>query len=293
MRRVALISITTGLLALPLGAGAGQLVQAVPQEDRTYEVEVVSSDAASRTLTIRSDTGTSTMLVDADALRSLQGLQPGHKVTITVRNAATGQQEAITAIVNGTLRSQPGEAGSRTTVLPGTAVRTTTTVYRREVGTPVELSGFDRGTRTITLRNGAKEQAFVLASDVPFELDELAPGQRALLSWRFNRDGKPEAVIRVTPASVTATRTTTTTTVSEPQSEPQTFTRTEVVRRPPGPVEVVSVDPRLRTLTVRGEDGDQTVVVDERALTSLGQLKPGDSILLAWGDERVVVITKR
>jgi hypothetical protein len=160
------------------------------------------------------------------------------------------------------------------------ATTTTTTTYRRVVGTPVEVRAFDRGSRTITVLNGDKQQSFVIAGDAPVQLDELAPGQLALLSWRFNRDGKAEAIIRVTPATVAL-------------ASPQTLTRTKVVRTP-GPVEVIAVDRDAGTLTIRDErGGSQTVPVHDLALVSLGDLKPGDSVLLSWGDDRVLVITSK
>src|SRR5262245_44166445 len=106
MQRLALIA-ALAVLARPAGA---QTIR-VDGQDSKYNVEVVGSDVGARTLTIRSDSGTATMLVDAAALNGLQGLQPGNHITITVRNASTGQQEAITAIVNGSLRS-PVPAGT-------------------------------------------------------------------------------------------------------------------------------------------------------------------------------------
>jgi hypothetical protein len=270
MSKLFLIAVSASLAALPRATGAQIAVgAATTQQERTFDVEVLSSDPDARTLTIRSDTGAATLLVDEAALRGLQGLQPGSRVTITVRNSATGQQEAITTIVSGTLSSRPG-----------TAVQTSTTTYRRVVGTPVKVSALDRGTRTITVLDGERQQSFVVAADAAPELDSLAPGQQALLSWRFNRDGKAEAVIRVAPSTVSL-------------ASPRMVTRT-VVDRAGGPFQVMSVDRGARLLTIRDEDGaSQTVLVDEGALPTLGDLNAGDSVLLSWGDDRVLVITRQ
>ena len=47
-------------------------------------------------------------------------------------------------------------------------------------------------------------------------------------------------------------------------------------------------------LTVRdGNGASQTVLVDEGALVTLGDLNAGDSVLLSWGDDRVLVITRQ
>jgi hypothetical protein len=167
-----------------------------------------------------------------------------------------------------TLRVQPA---------PGAVVTTTTTVHR-SVGAPVEVRAVDRVSRTVTVvRDGDAEQVFAIAADA---LDELAPGQQALLSWRFNRQGKAEAIIRVAPAGAVA-------------ASAETTSRMEPARAR-GPVVVLSTDPQARTLTIRGEgDASQTVRVDELALVSLLELQPGDSVLLSWGGERVIVITKK
>jgi hypothetical protein len=156
-------------------------------------------------------------------------------------------------------------------------VRTTTTV-RRTVGTPVEVRSIDPGTRTIVVRNGAKDQAFVI-DEAGLDFDALAPGQQVLLSWRFDRDGKPEAIIRVTPAGAF-------------KANAAAVVRTEAVRAA-GPVEVISTDPAAGTLTIREGGKSRTVLVDELALVGLPDLRPGDDVLLSWGGDRVIVITKQ
>jgi hypothetical protein len=167
-----------------------------------------------------------------------------------------------------TLRVQPA---------PGAVVTTTTTV-RRSIGSPVEVRAVDRDARTVTVvRNGNAEQVFAIAADA---LDELAPGQQALLSWRFNREGKAEAIIRVAPAGAVA-------------ASAEATARTELTRAS-GPVVVIATDPQARTLTVRGEgDASQTLPVDELALVSLLELEPGDSVRLTWGGDSVIVIAKK
>jgi hypothetical protein len=166
----------------------------------------------------------------------------------------------------------------REVATPG-AVVTTTTIVRRSVGSPVEVRAVDRDSRTVTVvQNGNAEHVFAIAADA---LDELAPGQQALLSWRFNREGKAEAIIRVTPAAAIA-------------AASADFTARTAPARAPGPVVVISTDPEARTLTIRGEgEVSQTVPVDELALVSLLELRPGDSVLLSWGGDRVIVITRK
>src|SRR5262245_10517143 len=78
-----------------------------------------------------------------------------------------------------------------------TTVETTTTTYRRVVGTPVEVRAFDPATRTLVVLNGDRQQSFVVSAGAAGELATLAPGQQAFLSWRFDREGRAEAILRI------------------------------------------------------------------------------------------------
>jgi hypothetical protein len=263
-------------------------------QDQRLDVEVVSANPSAQTLTIRSDAGTSTMLVDAAALRSLEGLQPGNRITIMVRDAATGKSQAIAAIVNGTVgapSTPPMATGVSTPAVAFTprgetmplADGSTTTVVRKETGLAVELRSFDRTARTITVRNGDRDQVFSIDEGAAVNFDELAPGQKVLLSWRFNKAAQPEAIVRIAPAG------TTTSTLAATTNVP----RGPIVRVS-GPVEVIAADPVGRTLTIRGDRNENhTVLVSEDAALSLRELRAGDTVLLSWGDDSVVVISKK
>jgi hypothetical protein len=231
------------------------------------------------------------MQVDTGALRSLEGLQPGNRITITVRDAATGKSQAIAAIVNGTVGSGAATssppAASATAFVPradaGGADGSSTTVIRRETGLAVELRAVDRAARTITVRNGDKDQVFSIDEAAAVNFDELAPGQKVLLSWRFNKAAQPEAIVRITPAGTTTSTVAATTNVAHGP-----------VVRVSGPVEVVAADPVAKTLTIRGDRNENhTVLVADDAVLSLRELRAGDTVLLSWGDDSVVVISKK
>jgi hypothetical protein len=276
MRLLALVSAGVCLLTTSLvGFVAGTQDPGDPQEKR-YEVEVVSADPSARTLTIRSDAGTSTLLVGVDALRSLEGLTPGDRISISVQDPATGQSRAISATVDGAARAR----GAADTA-PAPTVRKITTVTWLGSGDPVEFRSWDPVTRRLTVRAEGQDQVFVIDRDADVDFDTLVPGQQVLLSWRFNKAGKAEAVIRTLPLRATAVR-----------SDPIGLKTAPVRMR--GPVEVVSTNPGSRTLRVRDEHGLVVALpVDEKAVVSLEAVKAGDLILLSWRNDRVTLITRK
>src|SRR5262249_25321405 len=77
------------LIGLWAGSVLAADVQVLRPGERSYVVEVVSTDAATKTLTVRSDAGSSTLAVDEPALGNLQRLQPGDTITISVRAPVT------------------------------------------------------------------------------------------------------------------------------------------------------------------------------------------------------------
>ena len=114
------------------------------------------------------------------------------------------------------------------------------------------------------------KRVFAVDGKTMLSFNDLKPGQNVLLSYRFDREGKTEAVVRVTPA---------------PTLPP--------VRLETGnAVEVVSTDLSAKTLTVLREGGErQTLLVDDSAV-GLNELKTGESILVTLKDGKVAVITR-
>ncbi len=62
------------------------------------EAEVVSADAAAKTLTIKGDAGDKTVPVEGAAVAELKNVKPGEKVKLTCRDNAAGEHQAITKI---------------------------------------------------------------------------------------------------------------------------------------------------------------------------------------------------
>jgi translation initiation factor IF-1 len=69
-------------------------------ESRDVKGTVVSMDAASNTLTIKSDDGATTAAkVEGNASATLGTLHSGDKITVTMKDGANGEPAAVTAIV--------------------------------------------------------------------------------------------------------------------------------------------------------------------------------------------------
>jgi uncharacterized protein YndB with AHSA1/START domain len=274
------------LLVLALaGPGAADEKVALEGGQKTYTVEVVSADTSARTLTVRSGAGTSTLRVDQGALDGLRDVKPGDKITITLRDEATGRRQMVSAVVSGTISGTPG-AVAPSGEAP-VSVRAERTVVLKQAGTAVELLSLDPATRRlVVVGDGGAKQVLNVDEKTLLSLADVKPGQRLFVSYRFDRDGKPEAVVRVGAARVTTTITTTTPTASAPTAPSVTLEG--------GTVEVVSTDPLTRRLKIRTEAGDQrTLVVDDMALVDLQALKPGDTALLTLEGDRVLVITRK
>ena len=102
---------------------------------------------------------------------------------------------AIVAVTVG-LASAAGVSAqtvSRESVVVSRSTQQSRTWY--EAGTPVELHDVDRAART--LRVAGIDQTLVVERGADAGFDALATGAPVLLSWRFNRDAQPEAVLRV------------------------------------------------------------------------------------------------
>ena len=207
---------------------------------------MISADPSARTLTVRDDSGPSTLLVEDPAMGTLRTVRPGDRITISTRDEYTGHRRAVTAIVSGTASSGYTER-------------------------PAELVSLDPDTRRVTvIGEGGERQVFRVDDRTVLSLSDAAPGRKLLVSYRYDRDGRPEAIVRVASA-------------------------TPVVRLDDGSaVEVISANPAANTLTIRTDRGGRrTLVVDDRAAIALKDLRAGDSVVLGLQDDRVMVISRK
>jgi hypothetical protein len=88
------------LLAVAGIASAAQTTAPAKPMTKTHVVqaEVVSTDVAAKTITIKTDQGESTAKVEGAALTSLKSLKAGEKVKATCRDNEKGEHQAITHI---------------------------------------------------------------------------------------------------------------------------------------------------------------------------------------------------
>jgi hypothetical protein len=89
------------LLAVAGIAAAAQAKAPAKPMTKTHVVqaEVVSTDVAAKTITIKTEQGESTAKVEGAALTSLKTLKAGEKVKLTCRDNEKGEHEAITHVV--------------------------------------------------------------------------------------------------------------------------------------------------------------------------------------------------
>ena len=243
--------------ALTTGAALRSHAAAIA-DDKVYAVEVVNVDVPNRVLRIRStEGGVSSLVFDDRVLSGLRVVRPGDKITISVRDEFTGQRKVVTAFVAGTITT----AGKRS------AMRT---VIMKQPGTAVEFVNMDPTARKITvLGEYGEQQIFEVDEKAMLSMADVRPGQKVFLSYRYDINGRPEAVVRVAPSSTPMIQT-------------------------GASVDVISTDPLEKTLTIRSDSGERrTLAVDERAALNLRDLRVGDSILVKMEGDRVVVITRR
>lgn len=78
---------------------AGPATAATTGKTHQVSAEVVSADMTKHTITIKADDGTEkTAPVEGKALAALKSVKPGEKVTLTCRDNAQGEHQAVTAI---------------------------------------------------------------------------------------------------------------------------------------------------------------------------------------------------
>jgi Cu/Ag efflux protein CusF len=89
-------------LLFTAGLALAQSAKAAPAQakEKTHQVtaEVVSADAAAKTLTIKGEKGNQTMPCEGAAVASLKTVKAGEKVELTCRDNEKGEHQAVTAI---------------------------------------------------------------------------------------------------------------------------------------------------------------------------------------------------
>jgi len=70
-------------------------------QDKTHEVtgQVVKSDAAAKTITLKAGEKEMTLPVEGDAVAQLKEVKAGDKVTATCRDDSSGAHKAVTKII--------------------------------------------------------------------------------------------------------------------------------------------------------------------------------------------------
>jgi hypothetical protein len=72
-------------------------------------------------------------------------------------------------------------------------------------GTLVELVSTDPAARLVRIKMGDREQTLVMGEGADAGFQALAAGGPVFLSWRFNRQARPEATLRITEGGGTVT----------------------------------------------------------------------------------------
>jgi hypothetical protein len=72
-----------------------------------------------------------------------------------------------------------------------------TTRSWQTAGTLVELISADPASRTVRIKVGDREQTLVMGEGAAPGFQALAAGDPIFLSWRFNRQARPEATLRI------------------------------------------------------------------------------------------------
>ncbi len=87
------------LTAAVASAASKQATAATTGKTHQVSAEVVSADTTKHTITIKGDDGTEkTAPVEGKAIAALKTVKAGEKVTLTCRDNAQGEHQAVTAI---------------------------------------------------------------------------------------------------------------------------------------------------------------------------------------------------
>jgi cell envelope opacity-associated protein A len=88
------------LAGAAFAAPAAKKAPAKPAAHKTHivEAEVVSVDAAAKTITVKGEQGETTSKVEGSAVAALKSLKAGEKVKLTCRDNEKGEHEAVTHI---------------------------------------------------------------------------------------------------------------------------------------------------------------------------------------------------
>jgi hypothetical protein len=175
--------IPTVALVLLAGASSAQVV--VKDGEKAYVVEVVSTNIPTSTLIVRDENGQSTLRVEDGAMRVLRAAKPGDRIRISTLDS-NGERRVVSAVVSGTLTDMSAEPE------PARTVRVTERKARPGF---VEL---DPAIRKVTVIDANGDRQVIRAEDRA-ALPAARPGQKMLVSYRYDRDGTPEAEVRVVP----------------------------------------------------------------------------------------------
>jgi hypothetical protein len=282
-----------------LGFSAVILTQVVPAQETAPAQETPPAAMPQATVTIRTEGETSSVRSDANSIKRLNALHPGDRITVTVKDE-DGRSRAVMATVDGAVQFrsdgalqassndavQVPSAGGETSAAGPKTVTTTRTVTTAwvERGQALEFRSFDPVSRRLTVRTD-DGQDWVLVIDRAANLDfgTVTPGESVLLSWRLNRQGQPEAVMRPAPHKAIARALGR---YVEAERKPDAWMR--------GPLQVLAVDTAARALTVRSERVEpETLSVDDSAARALDTLAPGDLVILSLRGDQVTMISKR
>ncbi len=160
-----------------------------------------------------------------------------------------------------------------------------------ERGQAVEFRSFDPVSRRLTVRTAdGQDWALVIDRAANLVFGAVAPGQNVVLSWRFNRQGQPEVVLRPAPQKAAALALSP---AAPALGHPAELERGAYVWMR-GPLRVLAVDAAAGALTVRSERVEpETLSVDDSAASTLETLAPGDLVILSLHGDRVTTITRR
>jgi hypothetical protein len=151
---------------------------------------------------------------------------------------------------------------------------------REVAGAVLELRAWDPATRTIVLvGDSGREQLLRVDDRTLAAVSRLSPGDKLLVSYRFNRNGEAEVILRGVPVGQVPVRRVSAVATSAPTSGVK--------------VMVVSSEPKAGILTIRGESGDvRRLSVDADLTEALQDLRPGDQVLVNVEADSVVGIVR-